>query len=48
METALSAHKKFIEKERARKEAENNLKHLAGRLRILETEEHRVLLIITF
>jgi hypothetical protein len=35
-------HKRLIEKERSRRDAENNIKHLANRLRILEMEEQKV------
>jgi hypothetical protein len=45
---SLTLHKKLIEKERARREAEHNIKHLAGRLKIIESEEQRVFFKINF
>jgi hypothetical protein len=47
METPSSLHRKIIEKERERRDAEFNLKHLANRLKILESEEQKVYLAIT-
>jgi hypothetical protein len=42
MELPPTLHKKLLDKERTRRDAEDNIKHLSNRLRILETEEQRV------